>query len=313
MGTGGKKPSKASAALRKLVRRKKKAAVPATGAATAAPPADPVPAPAPAADPAASPAIPPAPANTPATTGTRIPPVSRKSVFQRLFHRKKKLPKVPLPPPPAKGNLKRPVPSEPEETQGDPKRQALEGPEGPVAAEPVAKAEARESTQENTGDPAPRNRKYTFTNIESIPMAITARSVLSCTLEFLKVPVPDLAIENLMNYTNPCLIRLTFTKVTKNPSLHLPGGTRGVTIHCSPVDVEIEEGTQVPARIRVSTFTHQGAHKDAVKVVNVPIAGDENAFWTVRQFLEVLPKEELVDVAYCKMAGQKLAGGRDWT
>ncbi|KAJ5921013.1 hypothetical protein N7466_009339 [Penicillium verhagenii] len=159
--------------------------------------------------------------------------------------------------------------------------------------------------------PAKKSRTYVlevFLKMEDLPHNIRSKKVSQCFIEFIdKAHDADLESDEDDIRPNHCFMRLIFkNQQTKNAKGSTPINSRGIIINlkynhpgfkrCSLGDLDIR------------TFTYAGPHRNAVKVMEVPV-NPNNQGKTVRDFLRVIEDKKMLlagfvtedeDVVGCK-------------
>lgn len=211
----------------------------------------------------------------------------------------------------------------------------------PADGQPLSKKAGREAAPPGSS----KNMQYQlFSCINSIPASLKSRAIAKCSLEFLVAEkqsdagsefgrsVCSATSDSRSDYStrsecnsdlgstgeegyeyilNHCLIRLTFQNVQGKATQYSPAGARGVTIDC--YFNGRRRGQRSPANILVKTFTHQGAHRFAQKVMDVPVRKRiNNRNPTLGEFLKDIQEKKMVPVAFTidEIGAQ---GCRDWT
>lgn len=122
---------------------------------------------------------------------------------------------------------------------------------------------------------------------ESIfPRYLERKMISKCSLEFVDTgPLPSSAPECLERLVH-CILRLTLKHAQASNASFAPIGTKSLVLdvtelNAPPITASVE---WVPVKIFIKACTYEGSHRDAMKVIDLPVTEKK----TVKDFLRVL-------------------------
>jgi hypothetical protein len=142
-----------------------------------------------------------------------------------------------------------------------------------------------------------------------IPTGLKRRKVSKCSLEFIDVGPLDGQNKNDLRRLNHCAIRLTLQCEVKKGCDYAPANTKSLLfdVIADETNPKWYRSTSVPVDMILRTCTYDGAHKDALKEIDLPLKNGA----TVGDFVRVT---ETPGLDTCEFIAQEdsLVGCRDF-
>lgn len=140
------------------------------------------------------------------------------------------------------------------------------------------------------------NQTYNLDKV-GVPAPLKAKKISRCYVEFLDIGLKDVP--------NHCFLRMVFQHPQKEASPRAPADTRGLILDFSPVgNMALNP---VPGDLDIETFTYDGAHRQAIHVMELPVGSNKK----VKDFLRVIEDADLLPVGF-GASGSDVVGCRDF-